>query len=166
MVTALPDAGDPAALFPPSRNGAPRTRREPGPLATPCLIWLGSKVTGYGQLRIKGKLRLAHVVAWEAVNGPVPSGKELDHLCRVHACCEPTHLEDVTRRVNLARGLRAGALGRMHAAKTHCPHGHEYTTENTITSKQADGGVHRRCRECNRLACAARKGGAHAYRAA
>jgi hypothetical protein len=36
--------------------------------------------------------------------GPVPEGMELDHLCRVHPCVNPEHLEPVTPRENKLRG--------------------------------------------------------------
>lgn len=38
------------------------------------------------------------------------------------------------------------------ARKTHCPHGHEYTPENTYSRVRADGRNHRVCRECYRIA--------------
>lgn len=39
-------------------------------------------------------------------------------------------------------------LARRNAAKTHCPHGHEYTPENTFFDKSSSG---RRCRICLRV---------------
>lgn len=77
---------------------------------TPCLVWQGAIATnGYGASwdAAKGVNRSAHVIAWEAVNGPVPDGLELDHLCRVRACVRSDHLEPVTRAVNTQRGARA-----------------------------------------------------------
>lgn len=43
-------------------------------------------------------------------------------------------------------GLALGgkASGEVQKAKTHCPHGHEYTPENTIVTRQG----WRRCRAC------------------
>lgn len=75
--------------------------------ATMCHVWTGTKTTGgYGQTRVRGGLRrrYAHIAAWEAVNGPVPDGLELDHLCRVTSCCNPEHLEAVTHAENIRRG--------------------------------------------------------------
>lgn len=76
---------------------------------SPCLIWQGALTDdGYGRARIGGrKKRLTHVLMWEYVNGPVPAGLELDHLCRVRACGEPAHLEPVTTAVNARRGANA-----------------------------------------------------------
>lgn len=78
--------------------------------ASGCWIWQGAK-TGYGHgmigvgSRTDGTRRLqgCHVVTWESQHGPVPAGLELDHLCRVPACCNPAHLEAVTHAVNLQR---------------------------------------------------------------
>lgn len=39
---------------------------------------------------------------------------------------------------------------RLHA-KSHCPHGHEFTKENTLYHKNSNGKLARRCRECHRL---------------
>lgn len=49
----------------------------------------------------------AHVFNWELTNGPVPSGLELDHLCRVPRCVNPDHLEPVTCAENQQRGNAA-----------------------------------------------------------
>lgn len=34
--------------------------------------------------------------------------------------------------------------------KTHCPKGHEYTTENTAFSKHKNGSVGRKCKTCQK----------------
>jgi len=105
-----------------------------------CLLWQGALTTdGYGRFWHKGVEHSAHVWAYEHWIGPVPLGLELDHLCRNRACCEPTHLEAVTHRVNCQRGR-----GSIPA----CPRGHPYDAENTYYSPR--GG--RFCRACNRAA--------------
>jgi hypothetical protein len=108
-----------------------------------CWLWTGmANANGYGMCNrapTHGRLAAAHRVAYELLVGPIPDGLELDHLCRVRNCVNPTHLEPVT-----------GAENRRRAglAKTHCPQGHEYTTENTYL--KPTGG--RQCRACNRPA--------------
>lgn len=70
-----------------------------------CWLWTASKKSnGYGEYWDKGKLHRAHKFLWEKLNGPVPTGLQLDHLCRVRSCVNPKHLEAVTSRVNLLRG--------------------------------------------------------------
>lgn len=87
---------------------------------------------------------LAHRLVWEECFGPVPDGLVLDHLCRNKICVNPEHLEPVSQRRNVLRGIGPTA---ENARKTHCIHGHEFTDENTLA--QPSG---RLCRECKRVA--------------
>jgi len=52
---------------------------------------------------IGGKSRLAHIVAWEALNGALPRGLTLDHLCEIKLCVNPDHLRLSTRAVHAKR---------------------------------------------------------------
>ena len=48
---------------------------------------------------------LAHRYAWRQVIDPnIPTEQHLDHLCRVHACCNLSHLEPVSLAKNTKRG--------------------------------------------------------------
>ena len=70
-----------------------------------CWLWQGAiNNRGYGQIRIRGRLWLAHRAHYERAHGPIPAGLVLDHLCRVHACVNPAHLEAVTDTQNKRRG--------------------------------------------------------------
>jgi len=68
-----------------------------------CWLWLGSiSKKGYG----KGPNgRHAHRTIFEHYKGPIPNKLELDHKCRVRSCVNPDHLEPVTTKVNVHRGL-------------------------------------------------------------
>lgn len=106
-----------------------------------CLVWTGRIVFGgYGSMRVDGRERKTHVIAWEMVNGPVPAGLQLDHLCRNRACMEPTHLEAVTGRENTLRGE---GITAQRARQTHCIHGHELAGANLIERPGR-----RECRAC------------------
>jgi len=117
---------------------------------TPCWLWLASlDGKGYPQIS-KGKgsgMFRAHRVAWELFVGPLPRELDLDHRCRVHRCVNWKHLEPVTRRVNLLRGITVTAI---NAATTHCPQGHEYSEQNTAYMTKPNGNKSRYCKECNR----------------
>ncbi|MDQ0726849.1 HNH endonuclease signature motif containing protein [Microbacterium sp. W4I20] len=109
-----------------------------------CWEWLGYvDSNGYGHHRGK----FAHRVYFEMFNDTeIPAGLHLDHLCRNRSCVNPEHLEPVSPKENILRGVGAGA---QNARKTHCIKGHEFTPENTRIMK-APNGQTRQCRECNR----------------
>ena len=107
-------------------------------------------INGYSKGYVQGYgSRFAHRLAWEIVNGAVPAGLVLDHLCRNRWCCNPAHLEAVTQRQNARRSpllgkvKRGGGTGRRNP--THCPYGHPYDEKNTYV--QPNGG--KACRACN-----------------
>jgi hypothetical protein len=114
-----------------------------------CWLWLGSTDSGgYGVIKICSTLRQAHRIFYEMLKHPIPEGLELDHLCRVHCCVNPDHLEPVTHAENQRRshtGNRKGNGGINNARKTHCPKGHPYDAVNTLTCKGK-----RHCLACNR----------------
>ncbi|MBO0884191.1 MAG: HNH endonuclease [Mycobacterium sp.] len=91
----------------------------------------------------KAHHRGAHVFAYELLVGPIPTGMQLDHLCRNRSCVNPDHLEPVSQRVNLLRGATQPAF---NTAKTHCPQGHPYEGDNLAFNR--DGS--RFCRTCSR----------------
>lgn len=107
-----------------------------------CWIWHGATNTrGYGNVGRNHITYLAHRVAYELTNGPVPEGLDLDHLCRTKSCVNPAHLEPVTFLVNMRRRYSLTPDERH----THCLSGHELTSENTIWVLSSG---QRRCRIC------------------
>ena len=116
-------------------------------LGTRCHLWTGSiDRGGYGHFwGPQGKLVGPHRFAWELKHGPVPTGLQLDHLCRVRACVNDEHLEPVTNRENGLRGICGEVNAARQRAKTHCPAKHLYDEANTSLWKGK-----RKCRTCDR----------------
>lgn len=118
-----------------------------------CWIWMRRlNDGGYGCLNRGGEDTLVHRITFKIRRGPIPEGKDLDHLCRVRSCCNPNHLEPVTRRVNLLRGMAPAA---HNARKTHCSKGHPLAGENLDPSSLKLG--RRRCLACRQLWIAQRE---------
>lgn len=102
-----------------------------------CWLWTAAKNNHYyGVFTINGKNYLSHRVSYEMLVGQIPEGLHLDHLCRVTNCVNPAHLEPVTHKENIQRGIS------FNSKKTHCPNGHPYDM------KTKSG---RRCRQCRNV---------------
>lgn len=121
-----------------------------GPLwnGTPCWEWIACIGDhGYGQFWDGKRLVKAHRWAFEYFNKRIiPLDLEPDHLCRNRKCVNPSHLELVTRSVNILRGDNPDVQRKRHAARTHCIHGHLFDKVNTYF--RLNGG--RSCRTCKR----------------
>lgn len=107
---------------------------------TGCILWTGSTSQGYGTFRVSGRHTKAHRAAYEHAHGPIPPGLCIDHLCRTPACVNPDHLEPVTPKENVRRGLAGILCQRV----SHCCQGHPYSVANT--GVRVDG--QRWCRAC------------------
>lgn len=111
-----------------------------------CWFYRGGKTAGgYGVYEFCGRKERAHRVAYEVVVGPIPDGLQLDHLCRVPACVNPSHLEPVTSRENTMRGAGPTALA---SRRTRCRRGHPLSGTNLARSRREGW---RECRRCLRI---------------
>jgi hypothetical protein len=97
--------------------------------------------TGYTFVVHNKKTTGAHRVSWELLNGPVPTGLVVDHICSNRACVAPDHLRVITQQENIMAG--------RHSVdnRSHCNQGHPFIKENIMTRKNG----HRECAECNRV---------------
>ncbi len=108
-----------------------------------CWVWTRSLNShGYAETVVDGKCISIHALTYKWEYGEIPFGYQHDHLCRNRACVRPSHIEPVTVRENILRGIGPCA---ENARKTHCAHGHEYNEENTIHVPNG-----RDCRVCAR----------------
>lgn len=91
-----------------------------------CWLWTASvlkKRGGYGQFNDGSTMVRAHRFSWELAHGPIPTGLDIDHVCRVRRCVNPDHLRLATRKQNCEN--RSGLRGvyrvnhRWRAVVTH-----------------------------------------------
>jgi len=109
-----------------------------------CWLWTAALDRGgYGVFRVDGRSRLAHRWIYELIVDH-PGELTLDHLCRVRSCVNPDHLEPVTGRVNVLRGV---SMVAVQAVATHCPQGHPYDAANTYVIPSTGS---RQCKACAR----------------
>jgi len=85
-----------------------------------CHLWIGgySRKTGYGSFWFNGRSMPAHQYSWLRAHGELSHERiPLDHLCRTPLCVNESHLERVTRRENILRGVGPTAV---LSRRTHC----------------------------------------------
>lgn len=111
--------------------------------------------TGYAQIgwsvkeadlrpgrRGRNEMVLAHRAAWVAVNGQVPLGMTIDHLCKTRRCVNPEHMRLLPNYENARRTAgRDWPLG-------FCANGHDATHLYEITRSANKSGVAVVCETC------------------
>ena len=98
---------------------------------------------GYGVLQAKGKLALAHRYAWERVNGPIPKGMHIDHICHNRACVNVDHLRPVTGKQNSEHrsGANSNSRSGYRGVYFH-PHSGKWHAQVVHNRKAYSGGYH------------------------
>lgn len=132
-----------------------------GLLRVPERIGYGSvhKSTGYFRVGLSrdGGCEQIHVhrAVMLAFVGPLPEGM---HTCHNNGDRADNRLANLRYDTVSSNRLDSVLHGTNHeTAKTHCPQGHPYDQENTYYNNRPDRpGRGRRCRECNRIRCAAK----------
>lgn len=121
---------------------------------TGCYRWDGAvDTTGYAIMADACRKMGAHRYAWERVNGPIPDGKVIDHICGTRSCTKVEHLRITTQKQNCEnrsalsanntsgyRGVsRAKRSGKWTAAAKH--NGQTYALYGFDTAAEANEAV-------------------------
>lgn len=94
--------------------------------------------TGHLRVDLPSRRPGVHVLVMEAFGGIQPPGTEVCHDDN-----DPTN----NHVSNLRWDTRSANVLDLRAKRSHCPHGHEFTPENTYLDPSTG---HRRCRACKR----------------
>lgn len=79
-----------------------------------CWLWTSSvHQDGYGIMRDKGKMRLAHRISWELHKGAIPHGMCILHKCDVRCCVNPDHLFLGSLKDNAVDMAQKGRVGNQ-----------------------------------------------------
>lgn len=113
-------------------------------LKTGCWNWTkGKNGKGYGFAWVDNKsVKVSRLSAYLYLGFDLDPSKLVLHKCNNKACFNSEHLYIGTDSDNKFDSVKDGT--HINSSKTHCPEGHEYTSENTYLDKIGS----RHCRLC------------------
>ena len=118
---------------------------------TGCWLWTASRNrNGYGHFYPVGNKHIfAHRWSYEFFVGPLSPDLDVDHLCNVRCCANPTHLRLCSHQENIF-AAHSNAPPKQNRAKESCIAGHEFSGVNLITwfNSHREGRATRTCRIC------------------
>ena len=123
-----------------------------------CWIWKAwINEHGYGRMRVKNNLVLAHRVSWEIHKTSIPKGLCVLHHCDVPSCVNPDHLFLGTQKDNILDMFKKGRGNIIGRPKlSHCRKGHALDDSN-IYMRFRNGRIDRQCKQCTKDAARRRK---------
>jgi hypothetical protein len=102
-----------------------------------CWLWHRCLMSsGYGLINIRRQLYLTHRVAWTIVNGKIPKGLMICHVCDRPNCVAPAHLFLGDQRANLADMRRKGRWQSFAPARGAKQHLAKLTDEDIIAIRK------------------------------
>lgn len=107
---------------------------------TNCWNWIGSRSGRYSDFYLDNKKMAAHRLMYFIFNFELDDSLSIDHLCRNTHCVNPKHLEQVTHRENVLRGVGPTAI---NSKKDACKNGHKFSGEKIRVFKNS-----RKCLTC------------------
>lgn len=116
-----------------------------------CWQWKGSRLpSGYGTFFVDADHRhvYAHRFSYDACNFSPLGSHQAHHTCENKSCVNPYHIQKLTPGEHMR--ITPGTFAYEQTRRTQCPRGHDYDQQNTHTSTDKYGRVHRSCRSCNR----------------
>lgn len=124
-----------------------------------CLVWTGSvNAWGYGRTKTQGGgLRVVHHLAWERVNGPIPEGLEVDHVCFNRACVNVEHLRLVTKSENARHRQGAQPNSKSGVRNVHACKGGRWMVRLKVAGKHMYFGSYDTIEEAEQVAIRARR---------
>lgn len=112
-----------------------------------CWEWKKSSLRGkYGRFFFDGKVYSAHRAAYIIFVNKISGHLLVCHKCDNRRCANPEHLFIGTQSDNLKDMVSKGR--HYEQKKTHCKHGHEFSSQNTYVETKNDGRKFRRCKKC------------------
>ena len=80
-----------------------------------CWAWNAATDTGgYGAFRCQGRTRAAHRISYIIAGGQLVEGLDVAHTCANDVCVRPDHLEQKTRKANMANKKTRKRLSEAH----------------------------------------------------
>src|SRR5215831_2145284 len=78
-----------------------------------CLLFTGAlDKDGYPRISLEGETGLGSQVVFKLYYGAIPAGHEVDHICYVRCCVEPSHLRLLTHRENVLHS-KTGSVSKV-----------------------------------------------------